>query len=106
MGRPLHGAGLTSEYGTEVISYLVTMGADVNAQADMILGGQIDPDKDVEPGTGDTVADMANGPKAHNLVHPEAVSYLEDIGSPNSYNCRASPCVNDAKKASRSSGGQ
>ncbi len=101
---PLHGAGLTSEYGTDVISYLVTMGADVNAQADAVFGGLIDPDQDVEPGTGDTVADMANGPKAHNLVHPEAVLFLEEIGSPNSYNCRASTCVNAAKKDSAGGG--
>ena len=101
---PLHGAGLTSEYGTDVISYLVTMGGDVNAQAHMILGGPTDPDQDVDPDTGDTVADMANGPKPHNLVHPEAVSFLEEIGSPNSYKCRASTCVNAAKKDRAGSG--
>ena len=95
---PLHGAGLTSEYGTEVINYLVTMGADVNAQANTIFGGPTDPERVVEPGTGDTVADMANGPKAHNLVHSEAVKFLEELGSPNSNNCRASTCVNAAKK--------
>lgn len=103
---PLHGAGLTSEYGTEVISYLVTMGADVNAQAHMILGGPTDPDQDVDQGTGDTIADMANGPKPHNLVHPEAVLFLEELGSPNSKNCRASTCVNASKKDKADSGSQ
>ncbi len=98
---PLHGAGLTAE--NDVIEYLVAMGADVNARANMILGGPEDPDEDVAPGTGDTVADMANGPKPHNLVHPESVDLLVQIGSENSNNCRASTCVNNPKKDSKKS---
>ena len=98
---PLHGAGLTAD--NELIEYLVAMGADVNARAHMILGGPEDPDQEVEPNTGDTVADMANGPKPHNLVHPESVWLLEAMGSENSENCRASTCVNLTKRDSRKS---
>ena len=98
---PLHGAGLTAE--NDVIEYLVAMGADVTARANMILGGPEDPDQKVEAGTGDTVADMANGPKPHNLVHPHSVSLLVAMGSENSENCRASTCVNNTKKDSKKS---
>jgi ankyrin repeat protein len=101
---PLHGAGLTAEKNLDVIRYLVAMGADVKARANQVFGGQDDPNVDVEPGTGDSVADMANGPKPHNLVHLDAVILLEELGSENSDNCRASTCVNRAKKDSDSSG--
>ena len=74
-----------------------------NARANMVLGGPEDPDKKVAPGTGDTVADMANGPKPHNLVHPESVSLLVQMGSDNSENCRASTCVNRPKKDTKKS---
>jgi ankyrin repeat protein len=101
---PLHGAGLTAEKDQAVIRYLVAMGADVNTRANQIFGGGDDPNVDVEPGTGDSVADMANGPKPHNLVHLDALILLEELGSDNSNNCRASTCVNRAKKDSDSSG--
>ena len=98
---PLHGAGLTAD--NTLIQYLVAMGADVKARSHMILGGAEDPDQDVAPGTGDTVADMANGPKPHNLVYPQSVALLVDMGSENSENCRASTCESPAKKDSRKS---
>lgn len=98
---PLHGAALTAN--NDVIAYLVAVGADVSTRANMILGGPEDPDQDVAPGTGDSVADMANGPRPHNLVHPASVDLLVHIGSENSNNCRASTCVNNSKKDSKKS---
>ena len=86
-----------------MIAYLVAVGADVSTRANMILGGPEDPDQDVAPGTGDSVADMANGPRPHNLVHPASVDLLVHIGSENSNNCRASTCVNNSKKDSKKS---
>ena len=51
------------------------------------------PGDSVAAGTGDSVADMANGPRPHNLAYPETVALLEKLGSANSVNCRASTCV-------------
>jgi len=89
---PLHGAGLTAN--NEVILYLVSKGADVKARANMVFGRGDGGAQDitVPDGTGDTVADMANGPRAHNLVFPETVAWLEKLGSVNSHDCRASIC--------------
>ena len=88
---PLHGAALTADH--EVIGYLVAAGADVSSRADMVFGGIGETDADVDAETGDTVADMANGPKPHNLQYPETVAFLEHLGSPNSDHCRAATCV-------------
>jgi ankyrin repeat protein len=90
---PLHGAALTAN--NEAILYLVAAGGDVTARANMVFGAEAggEGDKDVSGYSGDTVADMANGPKAHNLVHPETVALLENLGSKNSNFCRASTCV-------------
>ena len=87
---PLHGAALTVEH--DLILYLIAAGADINARANMIFGGAGRADEEVD-GTGDTVADMANGPKAHNMQYPETVDFLETLGSENSDDCRASTCV-------------
>lgn len=90
---PLHGAALTAN--NAAILYLVSAGADVTARANMVFGADAtgQGDKDVSEYSGDTVADMANGPKAHNLVHPETVALLEKMGSKNSNFCRAATCV-------------
>ena len=88
---PLHGAALTIEH--DVVLYLMAMGADIKSRASSIFGGANRNDQDVEEETGDTVADMANGPKAHNMQYPETVEFLEALGSENSDNCRASTCV-------------
>ncbi len=88
---PLHGAALTIEH--DVVLYLMAMGADIKARASSVFGGAGRNDLDVEEKTGDTVADMANGPKAHNMQHPKTVGFLEALGSENSDNCRASTCV-------------
>ena len=88
---PLHGAALTANH--ELISYLVAMGADVKARATNVFGGVGESDKEVQGEVGDTVADMANGPKAHNMQYPETVKFLETLGSVNSNYCRYSACV-------------
>ena len=88
---PLHGAALTEN--REVMLYLIAAGADVKARAAMIFGGIGETDRDVDGATGDTVADMANGPKPHNLQYPETVEFLVNLGSENSDHCRAATCV-------------
>ena len=88
---PLHGAALTAN--TEVMAYLVAVGADVKARAKMVFGGIGETDREVEIETGDTVADMANGPKPHNLQYPEVVTFLEELGAVNSNHCRAATCI-------------
>jgi uncharacterized protein len=88
---PLHGAALTANH--ELINYLVAMGANVKARATNVFGGVGESDKEVQGEVGDTVADMANGPKAHNMQYPETVKFLEKLGSDNSDYCRYSACV-------------
>jgi ankyrin repeat protein len=88
---PLHGAALTANH--DVILYLVAMGGDVKARASNVFGGDSQPDKETEGATGDTVADMANGPRAHNMQFPETVDLLERLGSQNSDNCRYATCI-------------
>ncbi|MEO7132989.1 MAG: ankyrin repeat domain-containing protein [Vicinamibacterales bacterium] len=88
---PLHGAALAANH--DVILYLVAMGADVRAKAANVFGGEGEADKKAEAATGDTVADMANGPRAHNMQFPETVDLLMQLGSENSDNCRYATCV-------------
>lgn len=95
----LHGAALTANH--DVIKYLVAVGGDVKARAKMVFGGVGESDKEVPGEIGDTVADMANGPKPHNLQYPETVAFLEGIGSPNSNYCRASTCVVNTLKGDK-----
>jgi ankyrin repeat protein len=87
----LHGAGLTAE--KDVILYLIAAGGDVTARARQVFGGTGKDDEKLDKETGDTVADMANGPRPHNLQYPEIVDLLVKLGSKNSNNCRASTCV-------------
>ena len=93
---PLHGAALTTN--VDVMAYLMAMGADVTARAYMVFGGVGENDAEVVGATGDTVADMANGPKAHNLQYPEIVEWLVSLGSVNSDHCRAATCVVKTRK--------
>ena len=88
---PLHGAALTANH--ELINYLVAMGADVKARAKNVFGGVGESDTEVEGEVGDTVADMANGPRPHNMQFPETTKFLETLGSENSNYCRFSTCV-------------
>jgi ankyrin repeat protein len=91
---PLHAAALTGD--NELIRYLVAKGADVKARANQMFGRADSATVSVAPGTGDTVADMANAPRERNLVFPETVKLLVELGSINSDNCRAATCVQKA----------
>jgi ankyrin repeat protein len=91
----LHGAAYVGD--NEAIRYLVSKGADPKARAAGRLGGTQGAE-DVPAGTGDTVADMANGPREKSLLHPETVALLEGLGSENSHDCRSTACVNNTKE--------
>jgi uncharacterized protein len=71
----LHGSAFLGD--NDLITFLSDHGADAKAVA---------KDKN-------TVADMANGPFAHAVVHPETIALLEKLGSKNSNNCRADTCL-------------
>ena len=88
---PLHGAALMND--KELIDYLVAKGANVKARANTIYGRNSDTDEAVGEGMGDTVADMANGPREWNLQYPEIVTHLVKLGSEFSDNCKAAQCV-------------
>jgi ankyrin repeat protein len=90
----LHGAAYVGDDAT--IDYLVSKGANVKARASGRLVGTQGAE-DVPEGTGDTVADMANGPREKSLLHPETVRLLERLGSENSHDCRSTACVNNTK---------
>ncbi len=90
----LHGAAYVGE--NDLVSYLVAKGADPTARAKGRLGGTQGA-VDVAEGAGDTVADMANGPREKSLLHPDTVKLLEQMGSLNSHDCRSTACVNNTK---------
>ncbi len=90
----LHGAAYVGN--NDLVTYLVAKGADVKARASGRLGGTQGAE-DVPEGTGDTVADMANGPREKSLLHPDTVKLLESLGSENSHDCRSTACVNNTK---------
>lgn len=71
----LHGAAYLGN--NAMIEFLISKGAKV----------------DVKSKSGDTVADMANGPTRFGQPHPESVALLEKLGSANSHNCRSDLCV-------------
>lgn len=94
---PLHGAALVGE--KDLILYLIARGGDVKARASTVSGRtDDDADQAVAAESGDTVADMANGPRETALVWPEIVALLESLGSENSDNCRASTCIQKPRK--------
>ena len=66
---PLHNAAALGE--NEMVQYLVDHGADVKAVSD----------------SGQTVADMANGPRQRIQPFPETIALLLKLGSPFSDNC-------------------
>jgi len=71
----LHGVAFRGD--NELIKFLVAKGAKT----------------DVKTKTGDTIADMANGPIPHSIPHADTVALLESLGSANSHNCRSDQCL-------------
>ena len=71
----LHGAAYLGN--NDMVNYLVSKGANIKAKSK----------------SGDTVADMANGPTRFGQPHLETVALLEKLGSENSHNCRSDQCV-------------
>jgi ankyrin repeat protein len=71
----LHGVAFRGD--NDLIQFLVSKGAKT----------------DVKTKAGDTIADMANGPIAHSIPHPETVELLVKLGSTNSNNCRSDQCL-------------
>jgi ankyrin repeat protein len=95
----LHGTAYVGDNTT--ILYLVGKGADVKARSKGTLG------RNGEATTsGDTVADMANGPREKSLLFPETVKLLESLGSENSDDCRSTACVNKTKPDKKPPGQQ
>jgi ankyrin repeat protein len=88
---PLHGAALMND--KTLIDYLIAQGADVTVQANMVYGRNDDTNQDVAAGQGDSVADMANGPREWNLQYPEIVDHLVKLGSPFADDCKTVTCV-------------
>lgn len=99
---PLHGAALTDN--RELIKYLISMGGDIKARAKNVFGGEGESDTEVKGEVGDTVADMANGPRPHNMQFPETTKFLEGLGSENSNYCRFSSCVINTLAAPKKKG--
>ena len=89
---PLHGAAYVGD--NDLIRYLVAQGGDVRARARGRLSGTR-PATEAPNAMGDTVADMANGPREKSLLHPATVALLEALGSENSHDCRSTACVNN-----------
>ena len=71
----LHGAAFLGD--NAMVNYLTAKGAKA----------------DVKSKAGDSAADMANGPTRFGQPHPDTVTLLEKLGSPNSHNCRSDQCV-------------
>jgi uncharacterized protein len=72
---PLHGAAFLGD--NDMINFLVAKGGKT----------------DLKSKAGDSAADMANGPTRFGQPHPETVTLLEKLGSPNAHNCRSDQCV-------------
>jgi ankyrin repeat protein len=71
----LHGAAIRGD--NDMVKYLLEKGAKIDAVTK----------------TGDSVADMANGPFEHAIPHPDTRDMLIKLGSKDSNNCRSDQCV-------------
>jgi len=71
----LHGAAYLGN--NDMVKFLVSKGAKADARSK----------------TGDSPADMANGPTRFGQPHPDTLALLEKLGAHNSHNCRSDQCV-------------
>ena len=88
---PLHGAAYMGD--NELVKYMVAKGANLKAKSHGFIQQEGQTIFPAPPGKGDTVADMANGPRTHGIQHPDTVKLLESLGSENSHNCRSAVCL-------------
>lgn len=88
---PLHGAAYVG--ANDIIRYLVAKGANIHAKSHGIIQQEGQTVFEAPAGKGDTVADMANGPRTHGMQHPDTVQLCESLGSANSHNCRSDVCL-------------
>ncbi len=92
---PLHGVARVGN--NDIIEYLVAAGADPTVRAGNVSGREEVDDRAVAMGTGDSVADYANGPSMNARVYPDTIALLIQFGSEFADNCRASVCVLKAR---------
>jgi len=88
---PLHGAAYMGD--NELVKYMVAKGADIRAKSHGFVQQEGQTIFKAPEGKGDTVADMANGPRTHGIQHPDTVKLLESMGAENSHNCRSAVCL-------------
>ena len=93
---PLHGAASVGD--RDVIMYLFARGADVKARANVFAERNAANARAVKPGSGETIADMANGPGEKTLVYSDIVDLLVGLGSEFSDNCRSALCINKPRQ--------
>ena len=89
---PLHGAALTANHDADLLSGRDGRRRQGTRHATS-SAARARPTRTPPARQGDTVADMANGPRAHNMQFPETVDFLGRLGSENSNNCRYATCV-------------
>jgi uncharacterized protein len=87
----LHGAAYVGN--NDMILFLLAHGADIGVRSKGFVESEGQTVFEAPGESGDTVADMANGPREHGLQHPDTLALLERLGSQNSHNCRSSTCV-------------
>ena len=88
---PLHGAAYMGD--NQLVKYMLSKGADIKAKSHGFIQQEGQTIFAAPAGKGDTVADMANGPRTHGLQHPDTVKLLESLGAENSHNCRSAVCL-------------
>src|SRR5262249_18040146 len=88
---PLHGAA--SKGDNDLVKWMVSKGANIHAKSHGFVQQEGQTIFPAPPGKGDTVADMANGPRTHGIQHPDTVKLCEELGSENSHNCRSAVCL-------------
>jgi ankyrin repeat protein len=90
---PLHGAAYLG--ANDVVLYLLGKGADISVRSTGVISQEGQDVSDAPNHKGDTVVDMANGPRTHGFQHFDTIKLLESFGGVNSHNCRSDMCLPD-----------